>query len=158
MSLYTELNFNDHSSYLIPNILDFIESNRKRWTSLTYHNKFQVRKADILTPAGLEFFKDYRTADIFRVPPHHTSGIHVDRSFTAFNFIIKGAGIMQWFNIDDLETKHISEYGTQVYSLLPGKSPIAETGHNTLIVDTRAPHRIVNSLDQERLCVSLRRV
>lgn len=157
MKLYSNLQQQEYIHYLRPDILDTIEKHRHRWKKLTYHEKYLLPSILVLTNDGVEYFKDFsKQIDIFRMPPNFTSNIHIDNSFYAYNFIIKGSGIMEWFNIDDLTVKHISEYGTQIYDLLDNKSSIGSTTSTSMIVNTKIPHRIINNHNEERICVSIR--
>jgi hypothetical protein len=109
----------------------------------------------ILTDSGLSKFEHYSHIDVFRAPPNNIGGIHVDYSYHAFNFIIKGLGRMQWFDIDDLEYTTKSKWNTPLFKLKSNKTFIEETDCNLLWVNTRKSHRIVTG-EEERICLSIR--
>ena len=109
----------------------------------------------ILTELGISKFEHYTHIDVFRMPPNHIGAIHIDNSYYAFNFIIKGSGRMQWFDIADIEYITNSKWNTSLFKLKSNKTFIEETDCNLLWVDTKKSHRIVTG-EEERICVSIR--
>lgn len=145
---------NEYNQYVKDNALDIIEQHRNKWT-LSHHSLFRLPIHMLFTPDGVVKFSKYSPlVDIFRVPPRFTTGIHVDKSLSAVNFVVKGAGTMQWFHLDDLETDHLSEWNTQVYKAIAPH--YAQTESNIIEVNTLIPHRIICTSDEERICISIR--
>lgn len=146
----------EYTQYVKRNALDVIEEHRGKWT-LSYHSLFRLPIYELFTSEGILKFSEYAPlVDIFRVPPKFTTGIHVDKAVSAVNFVVKGAGVMQWFHLTNLEVQHISEWGTQVYK--PNINYYAQTECSVIEVNTKIPHRIVCTSDEERICISLRKL
>ena len=140
--------------YLQKDCIKSVERLRDLWIPAE-HSLFKMPKKALLTELGLSRFEQQYLIDVFRVPPNHIGAIHVDNSYHAFNFIIKGSGRMQWFDIDSLEYLTRSKWNTTIFKLKSNKTFIEETDCNLLWVDTRKPHRIVAG-EEERICVSIR--
>lgn len=145
-----------YNSYIKPNALDIINSNRQ-WKNLHCHDLFRVHKSELLTAEGLTKFSSYGNyLDVFRVPPNFASSTaHIDKSFNAFNFILTKNGYMEWFDREELVDSHKSDWSTPNFTVLNSKS-IMSTRCSAIWVNTRIPHRIVNDSDSERICVSIR--
>ena len=133
--------------YIKPDSIKYIETLRGFLT--------RIPKKMILTDSGLSKFEHYSHIDVFRAPPNNIGGIHVDYSYHAFNFIIKGLGRMQWFDIDDLEYTTKSKWNTPLFKLKSNKTFIEETDCNLLWVNTKQSHRIITG-EEERICISIR--
>jgi hypothetical protein len=146
----------EYNRYIRSDALDIIEEYRNKWT-LSYHSLFRLPIHKLFTLEGILKFSDHAPlVDVFRVPPKFTTGIHVDKAISAVNFVVKGTGVMQWFHLTDLEVQHISEWGTQVYK--PNMNYYAQTSCSVIEVNTQIPHRIVCTSDDERICISLRKL
>ncbi len=142
--------------YIQPDCIKFIEKLRSLWNNES-HSLFRIPKKMILTESGLSKFEHYGHIDVFRMPPNHIGSIHIDNSYYAFNFIIKGSGRMQWFDIADIEYATKSKWNTSLFNLKSNKTFIEETDCNLLWVDTKKSHRVVTG-DEERICVSIRAI
>ena len=132
-----------------------IENQKSLWLS-GEHSLFRMPKKTLLSELGLSRFKQYHVdIDLFRMPPNNISPIHIDNSYHAFNFVIKGAGSMQWFDINDIEYINKSMWGVDLFRLKSNKTCIEETDCNLIWVNTKKPHRIVTG-KEERICLSIR--
>ena len=143
-------------NYLQKDCIKSVEKLRSLWL-LAEHSVFRMSKKELLTELGLSRFEQYHNIiDLFRMPPNHIGPIHIDNSYYAFNFIIKGTGVMQWFDINSLEYKYKSTYGVELFTLKSNDTCIVEeTDCNLLWANTTKPHRIVTG-NEERICLSIR--
>ena len=140
--------------YIQPDCIKSIENLRSLWLNES-HSLFKISKKMILTELGISKFENYAHIDVFRMPPNHIGEIHIDNSYHAFNFIIKGSGRMQWFDIADIEYTTNTRWNGPMFKLKSNKTFIEETDCNLLWVDTKKSHRIVTG-EEERICVSIR--
>jgi hypothetical protein len=145
-----------YKTYIKQDSLKIALNLRKLWKKLDCHDLFRINRSAFLTQAGLDRFSSYSTfVDVFRMPPNFVCRIHVDASYHAFNFILTNNGGMEWFNENDLKETNKSEWGTSIFEY-SGQTPIESTELHMMLVSTKAPHRIVNNTNTERICLSVR--
>jgi hypothetical protein len=140
--------------YIQPDCIKTIEKLRSLWRNED-HSLFKIPKKMVLTELGLSKFEHYTHIDVFRANPNHIGAIHVDNSYHAFNFIIKGSGRMQWFDIADIEYTTKTRWNTAMFKLKSNKTFVEETDCNLLWINTKKPHRLVVG-EEERICLSIR--
>ena len=148
-----------YKNYLKDDCVDIISSLNHQWNE-TRHDWVFVPNELLLTKEGKDFFEE-KIVTVFRVPPNHTGFIHSDNSGHAFNFIIKGIGKMQWFDVNSLTFwQTIKKTGSDIVgpTLYKSDSPLVidETSESLIKVNPRIPHRIVNENNSERICISIR--
>jgi hypothetical protein len=155
----------ESSGWILPLDIDKILSD----FNLKYsHDWIHLNTVDVLSTAGKLWFLKRNihlepTCSLFVAQPNTYSPIHVDHKIndSAFNFILKGYGEMQWIKMDadEYDTDIVIPSGATVhytrFKNIRGMSALALwTGHAGL-VKTNVPHRVV-TMDSLRVCLSIR--
>jgi hypothetical protein len=138
-------------------------------TSPHSHEWINVSVNDIFTDEGLKFFADRNiklrsTTRVFRLNPNFTCEIHVDSDYydAAFNFVVEGAGEMQWVTVENSVetsgsyTKSDSKQGS--FTLINDYTNLTVDDSwdgNCALVKISVPHRVIGG-PGVRYCVSVR--